>query len=71
MGDRWSPFKIQNLEFKISHNPFSPVSTGGINPDLATVGGAKSTNNQWFLVGSAAAELKSPEASDRDDTARK
>ena len=33
---------------------------------LAAVG--KSTNNKWFLVGLAAADLKLPEASGSDDT---
>jgi len=32
---------------------------------------ANQQNNQWFLVGTAAADLKSPEAPGGDDTDRK
>jgi len=47
----------------------APAGESAVGSAIAAVG--KSTNNQWFLVESAAADLKSPEASGGDDTDRK
>jgi hypothetical protein len=45
-----------------------PVPAGESAGGDVLVAAGKLTNNQWFLVGSAAADLKSPEASGGDDT---